>query len=57
MSSTAEVMIAVIDVNDRNPLFDLSRYSAEVYENHTMVCVLQYMTVNARDCTMEYLFH
>ena len=37
MSSTAEVMIRVIDVNDRNPLFDFSSYSAEVYENRSMV--------------------
>ena len=38
MSSTGEVMIMVTDFNDRNPLFDSMSYSAQVYENRTMVC-------------------
>ena len=48
MLSTGEVMIMVTDVNDRNPLFDLSSYSAQVYENRTMVCVLSMEFLNSR---------
>lgn len=28
----------VTDINDRNPQFDFLSYSAQVYENRTMVC-------------------
>ena len=40
METTAELMIMVIDFNDRNPVFERSRYSAQVYENLTVVCVI-----------------
>ena len=40
METTAELMIMVTDFNDRNPMFERSRYSAQVYENLTVVCVI-----------------
>ena len=40
METTAELMIMVTDFNDRNPVFEHSRYSAQVYENLTVVCVI-----------------
>ena len=40
MGTTAELMIMVLDLNDRNPVFERSRYSAQVYENLTVVCVI-----------------
>ena len=40
MGTTAELMIMVLDLNDRNPVFERSRYSAQVYENLTVVCVV-----------------
>ena len=38
MTSTGQVLIKVIDVNDRSPVFEFSNYSTELYENDTMVC-------------------
>ena len=40
MGTAAELMIMVTDFNDRNPVFERSRYSAQVYENLTVVCVI-----------------
>ena len=48
MSSTGEVMIMVTDENDRNPQFDLLSYSAQVYENRTMVCLITQLKLQVK---------
>jgi len=45
MTSTGEVLIMVTDSNDRNPMFESLSYSAQVYENLTIVCCYCYSEV------------
>ena len=52
MGTTAELMIMVTDFNDRNPVFERSRYSAQVYENLTVVCVITSLYI----LTKQYSF-
>ena len=40
MSTTTVLTIIVEDVDDRNPVFNRLRYSARVYENATVVCII-----------------
>ena len=47
LSSTVTVYMNVIDVNDNSPVFDLSSYNTELWENATIYTSV--LTVGATD--------